>query len=310
MCNPVITVIVPVYNAKEYLNKCINSILYQTFTNFELLLINDGSTDCSGKICDEYAENDKRIKVFHKENGGVSSARNVGINNAIGDFSIFIDSDDYIENNMFEDMYRNSQITNADIVGCDFYQEYENQSIYTSAYFENRQQFLRAVIRNYWGVMWKILVKNDLYKNNNIQFPKNIDGGEDYVVCINLLFYANKVSCIKNAYYHYNRINPNSIMAIQSKRKILHQVEATKLVEKFLNDRGIGVIYEKELIIRKFLAKQGLFKIDFQLWKETFPESSGAWRYLKQSFKTKSLYWITEIGLYPFLNSIIKKSMI
>jgi glycosyltransferase involved in cell wall biosynthesis len=307
MLNPAITVIVPVYNAEEYLHKCINSILNQTFSGFELLLINDGSTDSSGKICDEYANTDIRIKVYHKENGGVSSARNVGINNSNGDFLIFVDSDDYIETKMLEDMYRNSQITKSDIVGCDFYQEYENLSIYTSAYFENRQEFLRAVIRNYWGVMWKILVKNDLYKKNNIQFPKNIDGGEDYFVCINLLFYANKVSCINKAYYHYNRINFNSIMAIQSKAKILHQVEATKMVEDFLINKGISQIYRKELNIRKFLAKQGLFKIDFNLWQKTFPESSGAWRYLNQSFKSKFVYQITEFGLYPFLSSIIKK---
>lgn len=310
MINPEISIIVPVYNAKDYLQKCINSILNQTFTNFELLLINDGSTDFSGKICDDYAKSDMRIRVFHKENGGVSLARNLGINNVKGNFSIFVDSDDYIEVNMLEDMYRHSQLTDADIVGCDFYQEFEDKSIYTSAYFENRDDFLRAVVGNYWGVMWKILVKNELYINNNIEFPKNIDGGEDYLVCVSLLYYSKKVSCIKNAYYHYNRINPNSIMATQSKIKLLHQVEATKLVENFLYNKGIVEMFEKELIIRKFLAKQGLFQLDFELWKETFPEASKAWRYLNQSFKTKFLYWITEIGLYPFLNLIIKKSII
>ena len=94
--NPKISVIVPVYNAEKYLRRCIDSILAQTFTDFELLLIDDGSTDSSGKICDEYAKKDRRIRVFHKENGGVSSARNVGLSHLRGNWVYFVDSDDYL----------------------------------------------------------------------------------------------------------------------------------------------------------------------------------------------------------------------
>lgn len=93
---PLISIIVPVYNSEKTLNRCIDSILSQTFHDWELLLIDDGSTDCSGEICDEYAIKDKRVKVFHKGNGGVSSARNVGLNNAKGEWITFIDSDDEI----------------------------------------------------------------------------------------------------------------------------------------------------------------------------------------------------------------------
>lgn len=95
--NLLITIIVPVYNSEKTLDKCINSILEQTFHEWELLLINDGSTDRSGKLCDEYASKDQRIKVFHKENGGVCSARNLGINNAKGKWITFCDSDDYVD---------------------------------------------------------------------------------------------------------------------------------------------------------------------------------------------------------------------
>ena len=92
-----ISIIVPVYNTEKYLRCCIDSILVQTFADFELLLINDGSTDSSGTICEEYALEDRRVRVFHKENGGVSSARNVGLDNARGEWITFVDSDDYIE---------------------------------------------------------------------------------------------------------------------------------------------------------------------------------------------------------------------
>lgn len=114
MDNPIISVIVPVYNVEEYLSRCIDSILAQTFTDFELLLINDGSTDNSGRICDEYIKNDSRIKVFHTKNFGVSSARNKGIENAIGKYISFVDSDDEVFNTYLETLY--NHIVKCDIV--------------------------------------------------------------------------------------------------------------------------------------------------------------------------------------------------
>ena len=97
MSNPKISVIIPVYNAESTLRRCVDSVLAQTYTDFECLLIDDGSTDKSGEMCDEYAAKDSRVRVFHKENGGVSSARNVGLDNAKGEWITFLDSDDYIE---------------------------------------------------------------------------------------------------------------------------------------------------------------------------------------------------------------------
>ena len=94
-----ISIIVPIYNVEKYLSRCVDSILNQTFTDFELILVDDGSTDNSGKICDEYAEKDCRIKVIHKDNWGVSSARNVGLENSVGEYIMFCDSDDFVEKN-------------------------------------------------------------------------------------------------------------------------------------------------------------------------------------------------------------------
>ena len=99
---PKISVIVPVYNTEKFLQRCIDSVLAQTYQDFELLLIDDGSKDSSDTICDEYAAQDTRVKVFHKENGGVSSARNVGLDNARGEWITFVDSDDYIEENYLQ----------------------------------------------------------------------------------------------------------------------------------------------------------------------------------------------------------------
>lgn len=121
---PVISIIVPVYNVERYLNKCVDSILAQTFTDFELLLIDDGSTDSSGTTCDQYAAKDSRVRVLHKENGGLSDARNTGIEAAKGDYIGFIDSDDYIDSDMYEYLYGLILKESADVAACGIYHCY------------------------------------------------------------------------------------------------------------------------------------------------------------------------------------------
>lgn len=115
---PVISVIVPIYNVEKYLPRCIESILNQSFKEFELILVDDGSSDNSGKICDIYAEKDERVKVIHKENGGVSSARNVGIKAVNGEYIGFVDPDDYIDREMYKNLYELCENNNCDIGIC------------------------------------------------------------------------------------------------------------------------------------------------------------------------------------------------
>lgn len=115
-----ISVIVPVYNVQEYLKKCVDSIRNQTFENMEIILVNDGSTDLSGKLCDEFAKKDARIKVIHKKNGGLSDARNFGIDAAAGDFLFFVDSDDWLDEDMLELLYGIAMEEDADIVECSY----------------------------------------------------------------------------------------------------------------------------------------------------------------------------------------------
>ena len=112
---PKISIIVPVYKVEKYLDKCVKSILAQTFKDFELILVDDGSPDNCGKMCDDFSKRDERVRVVHKKNGGVSSARNAGLKIATGDYIIFIDSDDYIDENMFSHMVHNAKINNSDI---------------------------------------------------------------------------------------------------------------------------------------------------------------------------------------------------
>ena len=124
---PKISIIVPVYNVEKYLEKCVKSILNQTFTDFELILVDDGTPDSSGVICDQFAEKDERIKVIHKKNGGLSDARNTGIEVAKGEYIGFVDSDDYIAEDMYELLYTNIVNEEADLSICGIYDVYENK---------------------------------------------------------------------------------------------------------------------------------------------------------------------------------------
>ena len=127
---PKVSVIIPIYKAEAYLKKCLDSLLVQTFKDFELLLIDDGSPDKSGEICDYYVKTDSRIRVFHKENGGVSSARQYGIDNAFGEYTIHVDPDDWVEPNMLEELYAKAKTNDADMLICDYYEDYIDKSIY------------------------------------------------------------------------------------------------------------------------------------------------------------------------------------
>ncbi|MBR4316077.1 MAG: glycosyltransferase, partial [Alphaproteobacteria bacterium] len=120
MKNKKISIIVPVYNVQKYLDKCLKSIISQTLTDIEIILVDDGSTDSSGLICDKYAKKDKRIKVVHQKNARQGAARNAGIKLATGDYIGFVDSDDYITSDMFEKLYKKAYIYDADIVMCDY----------------------------------------------------------------------------------------------------------------------------------------------------------------------------------------------
>jgi len=217
MNSPVISVIVPVYKAENYLHRCVDSILAQTFTDFEVLLVDDGSPDRSGEICDEYAQKDGRVRVFHKENGGVSSARNVGIDNALGKYTIHADPDDWVEPNMLEELYKKAQEEDADMVICDFYIHTKNKEIYISQKpSETSNNVLLDDIMNQrvHGGCWNKLIKASSYRGKLIRFPENMIIWEDqFYICNILLISPLKINHIAIPLYHYDiAINTDSLV--------------------------------------------------------------------------------------------------
>jgi len=216
MKSPVISVIVPVYKAENYLHRCVDSILAQTFTDFEVLLVDDGSPDRSGEICDEYAQKDDRVRVFHKENGGVSSARNVGIDNAHGEYTIHADPDDWVEPNMLEELYKKAQEEDADMVICDFYMNKQSKQIYKSqcpTSLNDIQLIRKDFINKLHGSTWNKLVRASCYKENNIRFNESISFCEDKLFILGILKHTNRILYLNQAFYHYDQLsNTNSLV--------------------------------------------------------------------------------------------------
>lgn len=179
-----ISVVVPVYNCERYLNTCIDSILSQTFTDFELILVDDGSTDGSALLCDAYSDRDNRIKVIHKANGGgAGEARNVGLDSASSPFICFIDSDDWIKENMLEVLYEAQKENNSDVVLCGYRnivsldnREFNFDTSYKANYLRSKKAVRDFFVKYYpegmVGYPWNKLYRRELIINNDIRFPK------------------------------------------------------------------------------------------------------------------------------------------
>ena len=216
MDTPKISVIVPVYNVEKYLRQCLDSILAQTFTDFELLLIDDGSPDTSGTICDEYAALDSRVRVFHKENGGVSSARNLGLDNAQGEWITFVDADDEIKECFLSTFVDIQNEKNAELIvtSVEFFHSKESirLSILSDGFYDKSKYgeliiYLRDEI-SLLGVPWNKLYNSEIIKKNNVRFDEGISSYEDEIFVIQYMHYANSVATSsKVTYNHIERGN-------------------------------------------------------------------------------------------------------
>lgn len=211
--NPKISIIVPVYKVEQYIHKCVDSILAQTFTDFELILVDDGSPDNCGEICDEYAVNDNRIKVIHKENGGLASARNAGLDIVKGDYIGFVDSDDWIEKDMYELLYNMCIKNNCDIASCTSKIYYSDKIVITGTHpliIHDRNEAMKTMLEGelYDEVVWTKLFKRSLLKD--IKFPVGMTY-EDTAFTYKVIHRSEKVCCIGKPKYNYIK-RDNSMM--------------------------------------------------------------------------------------------------
>ncbi len=230
-----ISVIVPVYNVEKYIRNCLDSIINQTYKDLEIILVDDGSTDNSGVICDEYAQKDKRIKVIHKENGGQSTARNVGLKNATGEFIGFVDSDDTIESNAYEKLI--SAIDGVDLAICG-HNVITDITVTTKSKgeenFLDEEGLWQEIFGRLNNAVWNKLFRRDLIKD--IKFDPNFAHGEDLIFNILYLKNAKNGKFIDLPLYNYFKRGGSITTGEFTRRKLLEidsKEEALRLIKEF-----------------------------------------------------------------------------
>ena len=249
------SIIIPVFNSQQYIVRCLNSIINQKYKDFEVIIIDDGSTDASGAICDSFAEKDKRIFVEHCINGGVVKARKRGVEKAKGDYVVWVDSDDYISDNYLELFAKAIEKNNPDVISCGFAMVNTNDEItkkplknkvYKDELFDELKEntlFSRRITKPNLGCfsvnLWAKAIKTDLARKYQLMVPDNIRMGEDIAVIIPLLFNCSSVEEIEDCGYYYQN-NPSSM----SYRFDKDEIKKAKVLVNHLNNT-LGAYKEK-----------------------------------------------------------------
>lgn len=308
---PLISIIVPVYNSSKTLNRCIDSIINQTFDDWELLLIDDGSKDKSGEICDEYAIQDCRINVFHKENGGVSSARNFGLNYASGRWITFVDSDDCVEIEFLAKAKCYFNSSDIIVFGVAFlnspYRKVPSNIVVdiqeSSSIID--EQLCELYMMTCWGKFYDI----NIIKNNDIYFNETLKIGEDTEFVLHYLYYSRKIQFINHSCYIYNEVDFGNLYkyALDAKSFIRHvslilnRLDELKSVNecKFaLFDRLLRIYYSR-LFFTNLYCKESY--ADFIKEHEFCKEISKF--YVADSYKKKILLFL--FYYFPPLSYVI-----
>lgn len=292
------------------MRKCIDSILAQSFTNFECLLIDDGSTDGSTAICDEYVQKDSRVKAFHKPNGGLSDARNYGLKRAQGKYTIFVDPDDWVDAEGLNQLYKTAEQENADMTICDFYREDEHVRHYEKQEPSSLDHvtILKELFSKIHGSTCNKLIKRELYEKYNIQNPVGIYGCEDQYVMASFLKHDIKIAYCPIAFYHY-MYNPNSLIrhydesTFQMDKKIIvmfqNLLEGTSAQQVAVNKKQEAMIFRAFLYGNSEFSSKD-FKKEFGSYKELIYKSSTP---IIQKLLTTLSCW----GGYHFWNHIYWK---
>lgn len=326
---PKISIIVPVYNAEQWLERCVDSIVAQTYADWELLLIDDGSTDCSGTICDRYAASDPRIRVFHKPNGGVSSARNLGLDHAKGEWITFVDSDDWVGLNYLKNLYANTKGHDLIIAYANIY--YKDGRIETEKYpsyevTEDNADWLFTRSDMSWHTSpWSKIYRYELIEKNNLRFDEKIHIGEDAVFLYSYMLLSSKIFISNHTDYCYQSQLDGSltkkINTVDSELYTMKSIEelTNKLISKFkLGDdsikelRWLNASYIGRVLNSLYHSKNCYderLRIIKRLDIDTYIQHIG-----KDCLKTKFLILLLRLRLYNiydfcrYFNSLIKSN--
>lgn len=246
-----ISIVIPVYNVEKYLEECLNSVINQTYSNIEIILVDDGSPDGCGKICDKYANEDNRIKVIHKKNGGLSDARNYGIDAASGEYITFIDSDDYVDSGYIEKLYSAIKVNNTKISQCGILKINNQKEVLEKlGYLENEvktgKDMIKDIYNRHWGeniVVWNKMYSIELFKD--FRYPVGKIHEDEYIT-YKILYYTDKIAVIDEYLYNYRQTD-NSITGKKFNVKRLDILEALEERMDFFRENNESELCENTL---------------------------------------------------------------
>lgn len=307
--NVKVSILVPFYKVEKFVARCVESLFTQTYPNMEYIFVNDCSPDSSMEIVndliDKYGVSDKCKMIVHETNQGISASRNDCLDNMTGDYFLFIDSDDYIDNDMVERLLDAALKENADISGCGYVEEYADHFIeHFQKYTNNHDEMMRAItLLTIKGVMWKLLVRSTIITEHReeVRFIPDRNMVDDYLFCCQIFYYAKRFASVDRCMYHWIQYNPNNythttIFAVES------QAAAIRKTEEFYREKGVYNVVKDSLLQRKFVSKLPLLFdekcFDVHRWRNLFPESNDVWRNMSFSKGNKCLFRLAQSSFY------------
>ena len=302
-----VSILVPFFKVEQYVGRCVESLFTQTYKNIEYVFVNDCTPDKSmdviNEMIDKYDMASKCKIIVHDKNLGISASRNDCLDNMTGDYFLFIDSDDYIDNEMVELLVEAAVKADADISGCGYIEEYPDHSVYfPQKYTNDHDEMLRAItILTIKGVMWKLLILSNIVNDNKVRFMPEKNMVDDYLFCCQVFYYAQRFAGVDKCMYHYIQYNPNNY-SHRAAFNVNHQAEAIRETEKFYKEKGVYEIVKKELMIRKFVSKLPLLLDrncrNVKMWRSIFPESNNVWMELHFSKGNRLLFHLAQSPFY------------
>lgn len=296
-----VSIVMPVYNGERFLREAIDSILSQEESSWELIVVDDGSTDSTPRMLDEYASNDARIRVFHRENHGVAASRQFGIERAQGEYCIHVDADDWAEPDYLSSLLAKAEESEADMVWCDLY--VDRNSVWRQECIPSPEAMIRSFLtQRTWGFITNRLTKTVIYQNPEVRFVPECSMWEDMSFLVQCLCFCEKVSYLAKPLYHY-RTNENSLTHTQSLKDISAEYrKAIDFMEDFLIRHGQIEKYAYELRGLKLFAIRDFIDDlrfrDYERFLNTYPDAiAHIGEYKQYPNRLKVCAWLLQHGL-------------
>ena len=302
-----VSILIPIYNASKTIESCLTSVLEQTYSNIEYILVNDGSTDNSVEIVHaiiaKYPNRKNNVQILENvSNRGISYTRNVLLNKATGDYIYFVDSDDYVFPNAIELLVDVVEKTSAEIVRTNYFECKDGKlDLKENVFTDNKDEFIFNAIKSSQNLdaLWKLFIKRNLFIENQLYFSSKLNACEDYVMTIKLFCVADKIIDSKLSVYCYMiDANPNSITKTNELQLIIDKINSLLEIESFLKECYLYEKFKLAVISRMVICKQVYLlnnrHYNINKYYETFPEAIKSWRLFNYSSKERFLFWIAE----------------